>query len=400
LPTNRFITRRLPQLLVGTSGFFLLTIVVETVVGLRYHGLGDGFAVSLLISLPFVFGITYGGRWLAGGDVEPERYHRIATWTVGGCAVFAAITVLLMTVVPPANLFATLIWIRWAASIGAGTGLLLGVFEARAIDRRVTAERARIRAEEAESRRELLDYLNGLLRHEVLNSANVIVGRSGQVIQRSTLEPAGRKDLDTIQRRARDLADVIEDARVLLQATTGDGHRERLDVVDVLERELEALSDYDRSVTIETDLPASAPVLADSLLPRIFSNLLTNAVEHHDGTNPTVRVTVETTTNTVQIHIADDGPGVPAVERQTLFECDDTNRDHGLGLSLVATLVERYAGSLELTETGPSGSVFTVELPLARDETNFTTGERLEKPSERTVAMNGVEGLPNHPELP
>jgi signal transduction histidine kinase len=379
LPTIRTAERRLPLALVGVSLVFGLTMVTEAAVGIGSYALGTGFTISVATSLPFVAGIGYGGYWLANSSLEPDRDGRIAGWCLGGTGVFLAMNVLLMTVLPPGTLFETAIWLRWAGSIGAGTGLLIGTFEARAIDRRVSAERARLRAEEAESRRELLDYLNALLRHEVLNSANVIDGRAGLLLERGTIDAADRPDLETIQRRARDLTSIIEDARVLLQATTGHATEKTLDVVSVLEAELDTLTDYDRSVTVETDFPESASVRADDLLPRVFSNLFANAVEHHDGLSPTVSVTVETTPEVVRIAVADDGPGVPAPERDSLFECDSTECDHGLGLSLVATLLERYDGTIELTETGPSGSVFTVELPLAgmrRDSPGVQADER------------------------
>jgi hypothetical protein len=179
LPTIRSAERRLPFALVGLSLGFGLSILVEAGVGLTSHGLGTGFAISVGTSLPFVAGIGYGGYWLARSGPKSDRDRRIATWCLGGTGVFLAMNVLLMAVMPPGNPFETVIWIRWAGSIGAGTGLLLGIFEARAIDRRVSAERARLRAEEAESRQELLNYLNALLRHEVLNSANVITAERG-----------------------------------------------------------------------------------------------------------------------------------------------------------------------------------------------------------------------------
>ena len=52
------------------------------------------------------------------------------------------------------------------------------------------------------------------------------------------------------------------------------------------------------------------------------------------------------------------------MEQETLFE-RNMGADHGLGLYLVRTLIERYGGTVELTETGPEGSTFTVELPRA-----------------------------------
>lgn len=116
---------------------------------------------------------------------------------------------------------------------------------------------------------------------------------------------------------------------------------------------------------------------ADGLLERVFSNLLLNAVKHNDRSAPRIRVSVETDDETATVHVADNGPGVPEGQRDTLFERDtDRGSSHGLGLYLVRTLVERYGGSVELTETGPEGSVFTVTLPSAgASDRGATTGE-------------------------
>lgn len=104
---------------------------------------------------------------------------------------------------------------------------------------------------------------------------------------------------------------------------------------------------------------------ADDLLPRVFSNLLSNAVEHNDGARPRVDVTVETTPDSVTVLVADDGPGVPRSKLPSLFERTAEGTSHGLGLYLVRTLAGRYGGRVDLRETGPDGSVFAVELPRA-----------------------------------
>ncbi|MEZ3117221.1 ATP-binding protein [Halobaculum sp. MBLA0147] len=77
-----------------------------------------------------------------------------------------------------------------------------------------------------------------------------------------------------------------------------------------------------------------------------------------------VRATVDG--RTVVIEIEDDGPGIPETDRETLFEHVGKNgTDHGLGLSIVATLATRYGGEVELTETGPTGTTITIRLPVA-----------------------------------
>jgi signal transduction histidine kinase len=138
------------------------------------------------------------------------------------------------------------------------------------------------------------------------------------------------------------------------------------------------------------DLPDEAPVVADDLLPRIYSNLLRNAVEHNDDAPARVSVTAERTGDAVVVRIADDGPGIPAAERSTLFErSDNTGAAHGLGLYLVRTLAERYGGTVELTETGPDGSAFVVELPAAEGSDGVPTAPGVEPSADATGTRAG-----------
>jgi len=55
-------------------------------------------------------------------------------------------------------------------------GLVVGVVEARAVERSIAAERARVRAESAERETERFGYLDPVLRHDIPNATNVIHG--------------------------------------------------------------------------------------------------------------------------------------------------------------------------------------------------------------------------------
>jgi signal transduction histidine kinase len=75
---------------------------------------------------------------------------------------------------------------------------------------------------------------------------------------------------------------------------------------------------------------------------------------------PHVAIGVETTREDVLVRVSTDGPGISDAERATLFERHERGGSHGLGLSIVRTLVERYGGSIDLTETGHVGTEFVV----------------------------------------
>ncbi len=361
---------RLPASLIGLGVGLALGMLGEvallSAVG-SSHVTDGGFLVGVVTTVPFLVGITYAGYWLRSSGLSPARYPRIAWWAFGGLATFLAVNVTLMAVIPTDSWAMIVSWTRWAAAFGAGTGLLIGCLEGRAIERALTAERAALRTKHVAEQRDYLDYLNGILRHEVLNTATIIDGYASRVLEReSDLGERSRRWLEIVVDESEEMSTVIDDVRVLLRTADGSYRPEPIDLSQVLADEVRKLSDRTESVTVETSIPDGVFVRADDLLGRVFGNLLSNAVEHNDASRPRVSVAVEPGPDTVRVEIADDGPGLPDAELDFLFErVERRGSTHGLGLYLVGQLVDRYGGTVELVDTGPDGSRFAVELPTA-----------------------------------
>ncbi|MFC7532862.1 sensor histidine kinase [Actinoplanes sp. GCM10030250] len=106
-------------------------------------------------------------------------------------------------------------------------------------------------------------------------------------------------------------------------------------------------------------------------LARVVANLLDNAVRHRRE-----QVTVSTAAdgNQLVIVVTDDGPGIPAADRDRVFQrftrLDDARaRDaggSGLGLAIVRELVRRHGGTVTLGDAEP-GLRVEVRLPAAQD---------------------------------
>lgn len=331
--------------------------------------------VQSLFNLGPGVALAYAGAWLRRSDLDAERFCRVLGWCLGGLAVSLATNLVIIAAFPPDPIRLAVGWVRTAAAFGAVAGAAVGIVEARAIERSIAAERARVRADAAERERERLDYLNSLLRHEMLNAVTVIDGQASHTLENG-VEGETRTSLETIRRQAGRMTDVVTDVRVLIEATQDRNELEPVDVVSVLDDELTALTDRHRAVQVETDLPPEATVLADDLVRHVFGNLLDNAVEHNDSDSPAVTVTADRTEDGVVVAVADNGPGIDPETREHLFEREG-GRDHGLGMYLVDTLVDRYDGAVELTESGPDGTVVTVEMPR-------TSGEATDAPDRST----------------
>ena len=69
----------------------------------------------------------------------------------------------------------------------------------------------------------------------------------------------------------------------------------------------------------------------------------------------------------VVIRVVDEGIGIADAIRPRLFELFFTTRSGGtgLGLATVRKLVQAQGGTVDLESSGPSGSVFRIELPRA-----------------------------------
>jgi signal transduction histidine kinase len=124
------------------------------------------------------------------------------------------------------------------------------------------------------------------------------------------------------------------------------------------------------SVTCHTD--AEVPVHGDrGGLERVLRNLTDNARRH---ARSRVDVRVYAAGDHAVIEVEDDGPGVPAADRERIFErftrLDDARSREsggfGLGLAIVRDIVERHHGTVEVADAaaGPgAGARFTVRIP-------------------------------------
>jgi signal transduction histidine kinase len=95
-----------------------------------------------------------------------------------------------------------------------------------------------------------------------------------------------------------------------------------------------------------------------SLLGQVFANLIENALRHTPkGT--TISVGIALDRGAVCLSVSDTGPGIPADERENVLrrlyrlERSRTTSGNGLGLSLVAAIVDIHEGALQLADNHP-----------------------------------------------
>ncbi|MEQ1755744.1 MAG: ATP-binding protein [Micropepsaceae bacterium] len=142
----------------------------------------------------------------------------------------------------------------------------------------------------------------------------------------------------------------------------------RTDVAMLVESVCADMEDMGLDVTLETSTPMIC-ICRTPEIKRALRNLIENAVRY--GTQ--ARVSIEQTGDSGQIHVDDDGAGIPEEQISRVFEPfvrleESRNRDtggYGLGLSIARMITRGHGGDVNLSNRRPHGLRATLSLPLA-----------------------------------
>jgi two-component system OmpR family sensor kinase len=154
----------------------------------------------------------------------------------------------------------------------------------------------------------------------------------------------------------------------------------RVSVVEVVREAVRTTSEaaLTAKVTVEVDEGSGLPpVLGDAFaLRRVFENLIANALTHGASggwVGVTERVVPRPTGSTIEVTVADRGPGVSAEEQSRIWQpfvrgdksALGPHRGFGLGLSIVRETVARHGGTVSVESGDGRGTRFVVHLPPA-----------------------------------
>jgi signal transduction histidine kinase len=114
--------------------------------------------------------------------------------------------------------------------------------------------------------------------------------------------------------------------------------------------------------------PIDASINADrDRLVRTLQNLLNNAVESFGDKKGKIAFSAQLAdAKTLEIRVADNGPGIPEAIRDRLFEPFVTAAKKGgtgLGLAIAQTVIEAHGGSISCSPRDGGGAAFTILLP-------------------------------------
>lgn len=214
---------------------------------------------------------------------------------------------------------------------------------------------------ESQERIQALQVLDRVLRHNLRNKMTVIMGRAELIEEIGS--DAVIEHIEEIRQHADELLEKAEKQRTIGDLLSTESRVEEVDLVRIIEDSISTLRAEHPLAVITTDLPEQARITAVDSIDAALRELVQNAVNHNDREEPTVAVTVTADRDSVVLEIADDGPGIPEVERDIVTgeqEISPLQHASGLGLWLVSWVIERSGGAIRFEDNQPRGTVVEI----------------------------------------
>ncbi len=153
------------------------------------------------------------------------------------------------------------------------------------------------------------------------------------------------------------MAALIDDVLALARLGGDVVEKEPLDFPPLVRAAWSAVSESSARLVLGGDV--STVVGDETRLRRLFENLFRNSVEH---AGPDVTIRTGPLADGAGLYVEDDGPGIPADKRETVFERGHTTAEDGtgFGLGIVDEIVTAHGGEIEITEADDGGARFEI----------------------------------------
>ncbi|WP_248517117.1 sensor histidine kinase [Salinarchaeum laminariae] len=221
---------------------------------------------------------------------------------------------------------------------------------------------------EYKARERRLRLLNRVIRHNLRNETNVLMGYADRL--RSAIESETLlEEVDTITEVAHDIGQLSDSVQQIEQiADPGATERSPTAVGELVETYVTEAREQYPAASVSIDVREDCWVNADVGLEYALEHAIQNAIEHNDTDRPSVTVSIGkgSESGRVFVGIADDGPPIPEIEVDALdSDTSTTSTAHGTGLGLwvMQWCVDALGGQLSFEENHPRGNVVRFSLP-------------------------------------
>lgn len=223
----------------------------------------------------------------------------------------------------------------------------------------------------------LRDEFISVVSHELRSPLTPIRGFA-QIIARDLQKEGAHEQhvawLNTLQQHTDRLTRLVDDLLDVSRMRAGRLQvlREDIDVVELSKALVESrrASQNSHRIVLDTELESLHARLDGDRIHQVVDNLVNNAIKYTPGGTITVGLEL-TTDDMIRISVSDEGQGIPARERESLFTAFYRARSAnesavpglGLGLYIVRELVTAHGGTIDIDEAPSGGARFIVEIP-------------------------------------
>jgi len=198
-------------------------------------------------------------------------------------------------------------------------------------------------AAELERQNERLEEFASVVSHDLRSPLNVASGRVE--LARETTDSEGLQIAsDALDR----MDEIVERTLELAREGRTVGETEPVRLAEVAEQSWQVVETESAELRVEDDVAVEAD---PERVQHLLENLFRNSVEHGASTADSVTVRVGALDDG-GFYVADDGPGIPPEERDSVFDPGYTTADDGtgFGLAIVAEIVEAHRGEITVTD--------------------------------------------------
>jgi len=201
-----------------------------------------------------------------------------------------------------------------------------------------------------------------------LAGRNLILSQKISSAQQRFGEDAARfqKDVDIMVHTVQETREILNDFAGLLKPIPL--QVQRLEIDELIE---EAMRDTDlSSVAVKTHLEKVVLDGDKDRLKEVFVELLNNSKNFLPEKDPEIEIRIKPKDDCVEMVFADNGKGIPVLDKRNIFEPFFTTHKGGtgLGLCIVRRFIEAHKGKIWEEGTEGNGARFIISLPYKQDE--------------------------------
>lgn len=209
-----------------------------------------------------------------------------------------------------------------------------------------------------------LNVLQRILRHNLRNDLNVILGHTAILLEELDTDTQPRASTETIHEKAQELVSIAEETQIIRSIINTNQELTNININNIAHDTITTKQQTHPDTDITFNANTDRDILGTHKCKNIIDSLLTNSITHVNG-NVKVHVTTEynDADDTVSLTIADNGQGIPPEEREILTEEKViTSLDHGSGLGLwvVRWVADKHGATIDYSTSKFNGAEITV----------------------------------------